>query len=306
VCIVNKNQTSEEKGFSIDPGVNIGTVVLNVLNLDSQIDFYRNVLGFQLRWRKEDRVGLGTAGRELLVLKHRPAYKRYSGIAGLYHFAVLYPNQRELARAIGRLFSLKYPNSPTDHIMTKTTYLDDPDGNGIELYAESPEDGEWFFDGDTFGARRTDGSLSSGREPLDLGALFRKIQKGDQLDGPIHSDTRIGHIHLHTGDIDKALVFYHGTLGFDIMGVSHGIGMAFVSAGGYHHHIGLNAWLGKGIPPAPPDGLGLEYFTLELTSQVELEDLLRRVQSAGIATREKADGLQLSDPSGIGVLLRVK
>jgi len=303
---MNEKKSKLEGGYTIHPLSKIGAIALNVSNLGNQIDFYQKVLGFQLLWRKEDQAGLGTPERELLRLVGQPGYKRYSRTAGLYHFAVLYPNQGELARAIGRLFRLNYPNSPTDHIMTKTTYLDDPEGNGIELYAESPEDGEWFIDGDSFGARRADGSLSNGREPLDLEALFRQLGEDDRLEDPIPPETRIGHVHLHVSDIDEALGFYHGTLGFDVMGVSPGIGMAFVSAGGYHHHIGLNTWKGSGIPPAPPDALGLDHFTVELPDRAALEIVSARVETGGLAAREEADGLLLRDPSQIGVLLRVK
>ena len=99
---------------------------------------------------------------------NNPAIKRYQRVTGLYHFAVFFPNRRELARVMARLFVLKYPNYPTDHILTKTTYLDDPEGNGIELYCESPEDGSWSLKDGEYTTTRTDGSLSSGREPLDV------------------------------------------------------------------------------------------------------------------------------------------
>ena len=167
-------------------------------------------------------------------------------MTGLYHFAVLFPNRRELARAMARLFALKYRNYPTDHIMTKTTYLDDPEGNGIELYAESPEDGTWTMANGEYVTRRADGSLSDGREPLDVDALFSHLKEDDRLDVPIPPETRVGHIHLHVRDIEEAVDFYHGVIGFDVMGVAKAFRMAFVSAGGYHHHIGLNTWQGEG------------------------------------------------------------
>jgi len=303
---MNQKRSKLESGYTIHPSSKIGAIALNVSNLGNQIDFYQKVLAFQLRRKNEEQAALGTSGRDLLILRYRPGYKRYSRSAGLYHFAVLYPNQGELAGAIGRLFRLNYPNSPTDHIMTKTTYLDDPEGNGIELYAESPEDGEWFMNEDTFGARRADGSLSDGREPLDLEALFRQLEKGERLDDPVPPDTRIGHVHLYVGDIDEAIRFYNGIIGFDIMGISRKIGMAFVSAGGYHHHIGLNTWQGKGIPPAPPDALGLEHFSVELPDRIALDQVAAQVEDAGILMVEIGDGLLVSDPNQIKLLLKVK
>ncbi len=124
---------------------------------------------------------------------------------------------------MARLFALKYPNAPTDHIMTKTTYLDDLEGNGIELYCESPEDGTWTIKDGNFEARRNDGSWSDGREPLDVNALFSHIKEDDRLDVPIPPETKIGHVHLHVRDINEAVDFYHGVIGFDVMGMSKGI-----------------------------------------------------------------------------------
>src|SRR5574341_2351270 len=142
---MNQTQTADKTEFSIHPKTLIGHVSLKVASLENQITFYQQVLGFQLHWREGDKAGLGAGGPDLLQLIEEPNVKKYQRVTGLYHFAVLFPNRRELARAIARLFALKYPNYPTDHIMTKSTYLDDPEGNGIELYAESPEDGTWMM-----------------------------------------------------------------------------------------------------------------------------------------------------------------
>ncbi|MEK7441290.1 MAG: VOC family protein, partial [Chloroflexota bacterium] len=149
--------TTSEQSFSIHPATLLGHVSLTVANLDNQIAFYQRTLGFVQHWREGNSAGLGSGGADLLRLTEQPNLKRYRGVTGLYHFAVLFPNRRELARAVARLFSLRYLNHPTDHIMTKTTYLDDPEGNGIELYAESPEDGTFVIDGDQFVTRRADG-----------------------------------------------------------------------------------------------------------------------------------------------------
>ena len=132
--------TTSKTEFSIHPATRIGAVHLIVSNLEREIDFYQKVLKFKIHHRDKATASLGGGEADLLRLIEQPTFKRYRGVTGLYHFAVLFPNRRELARAVGRLFALKYRNYPTDHIMTKTTYLDDPEGNGIELYAESPED----------------------------------------------------------------------------------------------------------------------------------------------------------------------
>jgi catechol 2,3-dioxygenase len=279
---------------------------LSVANLDNQIAFYQQALGFVQHWRNGNSAGLGAGGTDLLRLVEEPAYKRYQRVTGLYHFAVLFPDRRELARAMARLFVLKYRNYPTDHIMTKTTYLDDPEGNGIELYTESPEDGWMGMENGEYIARRADGSLSNGREALDVEALLRNLKEDDRLDVPAPQETRIGHVHLHVSHVDEALDFYHGILGFDVMGNAQAMHAAFISAGGYHHHIGLNTWQGEGAPPPPPDALGLRYFTVELPDQAALNDILARVEKAGIPANQTESGLFLADPSQNGVMLTQK
>ncbi len=299
-------QTENKTGFSIHPATLMGHVALTVANLENPIAFYTQVLGFKLHWQEGNRAGLGTGERELLRLTQEPNLKRYRGVTGLYHFAVLFPNRRELARAVARLFALKIENYPTDHIMTKTTYLDDPEGNGIELYAESPEDGTWSLANGEYITRRKDGSLSSGREPLDVDALFRNLKQDDPLDQPVPPETRMGHVHLHVRNIEEAVDFYHGIIGFDVMGVAKAFRMAFVSAGGYHHHLGLNTWQGEGAPPPPADAAGLRYFTIELPSQEALNQVIERVDAAGISSSQTQDGLLFHDPSQTGVMLTLR
>ncbi len=303
---MNQTQVENKTAFSIHPATKMGHVALTVANLENQILFYTQVLGFKLHWRDGNRAGLGAGGADLLRLTEVPNLKRYRGVTGLYHFAVLFPNRRELARAVARLFAYKYENYPTDHIMTKTTYLDDPEGNGIELYAESPEDGTWSLANGEYITRRADGSLSSGREPLDVKALFENLKEEDRLDESVPPETRVGHVHLHVRNIEEAVDFYHGIIGFDLMGIAQAFRMAFVSAGGYHHHLGLNTWQGEGAPPPPADAVGLRYFTVELPDQEALDQVIERIDAAGISSNQTDDGLLIHDPSENGVILSVR
>lgn len=254
------SESLSKTDVSIHPATRIGHVHLTVADLDRQIEFYQKVMGFKLHHREGKTASLGTGETELLRLTEQPAFMRYRGVTGLYHFAVLFPDRRELARAVARLFALKYRNYPTDHIMTKSTYLDDPEGNGIELYTKSPEDGTWSMANGEYITRRADGSLSDGREPLDVEALFSHLEKDDRLDAAVPAETRLGHMHLHVRDLDEAVDFYHGLIGFDVMGVARSFRMGFVSAGGYHHHIGLNTWQGEGAPPPPDNAVGAALF----------------------------------------------
>jgi catechol 2,3-dioxygenase len=303
---MNQTQVESKTDFSIHPATKIGNVALTVANLENQILFYTQVLGFKLHWRDGNRAGLGAGESDLLRLTEEPDRKRYRSVTGLYHFAVLFPNRRELARAVARLYAYKYENYPTDHIMTKTTYLDDPQGNGIELYAESPEDGTWSLANGDYVTRRADGSLSSGREPLDVKALFENLREDDRLDQSFPPETRVGHVHLHVRNIEEAVEFYHGIIGFDVMGVAKAFRMAFVSAGGYHHHVGLNTWQGEGAPPPPADAVGLRYFTIEMPDQEALDQVIGRIDAAGIPSNRTEDGLLLHDPSDNGVMLSLR
>jgi len=304
---MNTLSNSETKTeISIHPATLIGHVSLTVADLENQIAFYQQVLGFQLHWREGNKAGLGSGGADLLRLTEEPNVRKYQRVTGLYHFAVLFPNRRELARAIARLFALKYPNYPTDHIMTKSTYLDDAEGNGIELYTESPEDGTWRMTNGTFEARRADGTISNGREPLDVDALFSHLKEDDRLDVSIPPETRMGHVHLHVRNVDEAVDFYHGVIGFDVMGLAKAFGMAFVSAGGYHHHVGLNTWQGEGAPPPPADAVGLRYFTVELPDQKSLDEVIARIDKAGIPSNQTDDGLLVHDPSQNGLILTLR
>ena len=310
-------EVSAKTEAGIHPKTHIGYVSLTVDDLARQIEFYEKVVGLQLFGRDEKSASLGAGETPLLQLTESAGAGRRRGTTGLYHFAILLPDRRELARVIGRLFALQYRNYPTDHIMTKTTYLDDPEGNGIELYAESPEDGTWSLANGEYVTRRADGSLSDGREPLDVEALLTHLQEGDSLDAPMPAATRIGHVHLHVRNIEEAVRFYHEVLGFDVMGVAKQFRMAFVSAGGYHHHIGLNTWQGEGAPAPAPDSLGLRYFSVVLPDQAELDRVLQRVREAGVPVEPRGAalagsslrsdrpeaGLLLRDPSQNGVVL---
>ncbi len=291
----------------IHPHTRPAYVHLKVANLDRQMDFYQRAIGLRLNWKQFPSAGLGAGGRDLVRLTQIANGKRYRGVCGLYHFAILFPNRRELAREVARLYALRWPHYPTDHIMTKTTYLDDPEGNPIELYCESPEDGIFTMRDGEFIAVRRDGSLSDGREPLDVEALLRHLLPTDRLDEPVSDDVRMGHFHLYVRNLQESMAFYHDLLGFDHMGIARSFRMGMVSAGGYHHHIGFNTWQGEGAPPAPPDGLGMLHFAFELPHLTELERLRERLTAQAAAFERGEDAsLALTDPSGNRIVFEVE
>ena len=287
---------------SIAARTGMGAVDIAVTDADRALGFYRDYVGLTPLASDDSTVRMGAHGLELVVLHpgaERPVVPRTSG---LYHLAILVPDRRELARVIGRLAALRWEQFPTDHVMTKANYLWDPDGNGIEIYTESPEDGTMGFANGTFVAYDKDGNPRSGREPIDLDELFSHLGEDDRLQEPMPEGTRMGHVHLHVANVEDALGFYHDLVGFDVMGQVPGVG--FVSAGGYHHHLGLNTWAGRGARPAPPGSAGLRRFTVELPAKRDLEDVVGRLEHGDVRVTEEAGGFAAADPSENSVLFR--
>src|SRR6266550_3292341 len=288
------------KTQSIAAKTGVGAVELAVTDGDRALRFYRDYVGLEPLASGGPEIRLGAAGRELVVLypdAERPVVPRTSG---LYHLAIVVPDRRELARVIGRLARLRWEQYPTDHVMTKADYLSDPDGNGIEIYTESPEDGTMGFGNGTFVAYDKDGKPRSGRDPIDLDELFSHLREDDRLEVPMPEATKMGHVHLHVADVDEALRFYHDLVGFDVMGHIPGVG--FVSAGGYHHHLGLNTWAGHGAKPAPPGHAGLRRYTIELPTNRDLDDVIARLEHGDVRVVEEPDGYRAVDPSSNTVL----
>lgn len=297
-------QPSAETASTIHPETRLGHVHYTVAHLDRQLEFYQKALGFKLHWREGGAAGLGAGGNDLLRLTEVPGARRAQHTTGAYHFALLFPNRRELALAIARLFVLRYPNYPTDHIVSKTTYLDDLEGNNIELYIYSLDDGAYQQVNGKFVVQRADGTLSDGREPLDVEALFRELSPDDRLDVPLPETIRMGHVHLYGANLDDSLHFYHDVLGFATGVVMRDFRMGDVALSPQRPHvIAFNTWIGEGAPPSPPNALGLRYFTIVLPAQDELERVLERIRQANIPTEPVEKGVMVHDPSHIRILL---
>lgn len=272
--------------FSIHPDTHTGAVHLTVSDLARARRFYEGILGFQPLAEQGNRVALSAdAETPLLILSERPgARPKPRRSTGLYHFAILYPDRAALAQALRRLVEAGYPlGGASDHLVSEALYLSDPDGNGIELYRDRPRD-EWRFN---------KGELQMGTEPLDVQALYNEAE-GEWRGLP--AETRIGHVHLHVAQIPDAERFYGDGLGLELM-VRYGGQAAFMAAGGYHHHLGLNTWAGVGAPPPPADAVGLRYFTLLLPSQAEVERVREQVEAQNHPVTLEDGMLRLVDPS---------
>jgi len=291
----------------LPPATRLGHVHLTVADLERQLAFYQNVLGLMLHWREGTTAGLGAGNEDLVRLTEVPGARRVRSTTGLYHFALEFPSRRELARAIARLFALRYRHYPTDHVISKTTYLDDPEGQNIELYIPSPEEGSYTVVNGTLDIRHADGRPSDGREPLDVEALLRELTPDDRLDEPLPASVKMGHVHLYGANLNDSMRFYRDVLGFQELSLLPGWRMGDVTLNGYLPHIiAFNTWQGEGAPPPPANALGIRYFEMVLPNQAELSRVVDRVQQAGLPMEQRADGILVRDPAQISVVLTAR
>lgn len=277
---------------SIHPSTRVGSVHLTVNDLERQIRFYQDALGFKLHWQDNTAAGLG-AGREdlLRMTENKKATRRRA--AGLYHAAYLMPSRTDLAQTLFRLVETQTPlQGAADHWFSEAIYLADPEGNGIEVYRDRPRD-KWPPMDEV--ARRGNGYF-------DLKRLLAEAQTEKEASDGLHPGSRLGHIHLSVPDIRTADDFYIGVLGFGEM-MEYAGQAGFVSAGGYHHHIAYNIWAGRGIAPAKPGDAGLREFTIVLPDAQELESVGERADRAGVVVSRVEAGIQMCDPFGISITL---
>jgi catechol 2,3-dioxygenase len=283
---------------SIDPATAVGPVALTVSDLARSQQFYERAIGLQASEREDGTVALsGDDGRALVQLcgdSAAPALDRRA--TGLFHLAILLPSRLDLAFALGRLAQARWPlDGASDHLVSEALYLSDPDGNGIEIYRDRPRE-QW---------RRSQGQLEMATLPLDIDSVLEELRQSAELQRTAPAGTTIGHVHLQVADIAESEAFYHGVLGFDVMVRSYP-GALFVSAGGYHHHLGLNTWHSRGSSPPVPGAVGLRHFEVRLPDNDALDDVLARVQAAGTPADARDGCAFLRDPSGNGVALTAR
>src|SRR3954454_24023658 len=278
---------------SIDPGTEMGAVRLTVAELDSARDFYRDAIGLTELPSENGAVRLGAGDRPIVELIGDPdAPLRPQGTSGLFHLAIVVPSRPDLARALQRVAEAGWRlTGASDHLVSEALYLSDPEGNGIELYRDRPRD-QWPV---------RDGVLQMDTLPLDLDGVLGELRREDANSG-MPAGTRMGHVHLNVGDLTAAEAFYSGALGFDLT-VRGYPGALFVSAGGYHHHLGLNTWAGEGAPPPPPGSRGLREFEVVLPDEAALAAEEDRLRKAGFEPLREGDRVRATDPSGNRVVL---
>jgi catechol 2,3-dioxygenase len=285
--------TTPPPGYRLPPDIRLGPVSLQTADLGRSVGYYGRVLGLRPLEHRAGEATLAAQGdpTPLVRLRERPGAVTVPrrGRLGLYHFAVLLPDRASLGRFAAHLASLGEYAGMADHLVSEAFYLTDPDGLGIEVYADRPPE-TWTVRG---------GKLAMATDPLDLEGLA-KAAGGRQWDGaPL--GTRIGHIHLYVDDLDRAREFYHVGLGLDRIGLDFP-GALFMSAGGYHHHLGTNTWA-AGAPKAGEGDARLLEWIIQLPEQESVEAAARSLGGAGQQiTRSGVDAIA-TDPWGTNLRL---
>lgn len=275
----------------IHAGMELGPVSLTVSDLERSLAFYSETLGLHVQRQSAGVADLGAGGSPIVVLHEVRGARRRRSTAGLYHFAMLLPSELELGKWLRNMSCRKATvQGLADHLVSEAVYLADPDGNGIEVYCDRPR-AQWPHD--------EAGRLVMATDPLDVASIMERAV-GEWTGAP--QETRLGHMHLHVGNLAEAVAFYDQTLGLDLMARIDG-SAAFLSAGGYHHHIGINTWAGVGARPAPEGAVGLRWFGVRLPDGGALRDTLNRVRSAGVDVEEQREGVLVRDPSRNGIML---
>lgn len=268
-------------------GTAMGSVTLKVADLDRMIAFYRDGVGLDLLVQDADSAILGRPGRPSLVLQFAPEL-RHAGEheAGLYHTAFLFAEKADLAAAVYSV-AQKHPSSFTgssDHFVSNAFYFDDPEGNGVELYWDT-ERKYWEWSG---------GSVRMGTVYLDPNLFLQENLTEAGARKPGDGDARVGHVHLKVGDIATAKKFYVDTLGFETT-FEYGSQALFVSAGGYHHHVGMNTWHSSGAGTRTP-ALGLGQVSIEIPTADDLGSLRERLAAASVPVIDDGQELRFDDP----------
>jgi len=266
----------------------IGMVTLRVRNLDLVADYYRDAIGLTVMARTMMGALLGSGGVPLLNLQRRESSPREArNAAGLYHTAFLMPTRKDLARWLVHATKNKVPLSGfADHLVSESVYLDDPEGNGIEVYADrAPE--TWKWDG---------GSVAMATDQLDIDGLLALTDTRTTNYAKAPDDLRIGHMHLRVGDLEQAHGFYGGAIGFDP--TRKRSGAAFLSSGRYHHHLAINVWQSAGAGPRDDTATGLVWFSLEVATPEILQAQALRLRQAGAPAAAIENGIETADPWG--------
>ena len=261
----------------IDPATHMGAVHLSVSDLARSLDYYRESIGLELLAQEAGEASLGAGGVELLRLTESPGARPADDYSGLFHFALLLPERADLARWLAHAARARVAlTGASDHFVSEALYLRDPDHHGIEIYWDRPRE-HW------------EGRVAQmGTWPLDLDDLLGALPGAAEAQfDALPAGTRMGHVHLRVADVEETVQFYRDRVGLDLMAQLGGQA-AFLSAGGYHHHIGGNTWESRGAAPAPEGTARLEQFTIVVPGEAARAEAAARL----------GGGERFTDPSG--------
>ena len=277
-----------------------GAVHLDVTDRGRALGFWHDIVGLSVLGSAGEELRLGVDGRELVVLHPGAERGVVPGHVGLYHLAIHLPDETELARVLWRLIVAGYPQAPTDHTMSKSTYLSDPDGLGLELVLETPERlGSWRSEAGVLQLIDSEGQPHSIAEPLDVNEVLTHLPDRNFDQPLLPPGTKIGHLHLHVSELEPALRFYRDLIGFREHIHSPELGFVDLSAGGsFPHRLALNIWAGIGAPQPPAGSAGLRDFEIILSGEEALRGVLARLSEAGHTIEPANGGLLLRDPAG--------
>lgn len=283
------NAGAPPPGYRLPGETRPGRVMLQVSNLESSLNFYGKLLGFDVRDSGGGHTALtATGGGESLIeLRELEGASRVpsSGHLGLYHFAVLLPDRAAFGHLLAHLGRADVRPGMSNHGVSESIYLKDPDGLGLEIYSDRPRS-QWRWSGN---------ELHMITAPLDTDDLIRAGGSQPWTGMPI--GTRIGHVHLNVGDLKQAAAFYHAGLGLDITVRSYP-GALFMSAGGYHHHLAVNTWAAMARRATDTDARLVEW-ELVLPAHAEVEPAATSLEQAGYRVRAEGACLITADPWGI-------
>ncbi len=279
---------------SLHPATRLGPARLTVADLGAARSFHLRALGLHELGAEDGVVALGAPGGEAVIeLEERPAAPpRPRRSTGLFHVAILVPSRADLGTALRRVLEAGASfTGAADHLVSEALYLDDPEGNGIEIYRDRPRE-EWAYD---------EGRLRMGTLPLDVEGVAAAAAGAPDEGMP--AGTVVGHVHLQVRDIPEAEAFWSGVVGFEptVRGYP---GALFVAAGGYHHHLGLNTWGTAGAPAPPPGSRGLSRFEVVVPAAGDVDAVEARARAGGRPAERDEGGLLLRDPSGNLVRVR--
>jgi catechol 2,3-dioxygenase len=282
----------------IAPATTVGAVHLTVADLSRSLDYYERAIGLQVHARENGTARLGAGGDDLLVLYEEAGAQPAPQNTGLFHFALLVPTRVDLARWLTHAAQAQIElTGASDHLVSEALYLRDPDWHGIEIYRDRPRD-EWEVG--------EDGQVALATLPLDLEGLVGVLDGGEPPFEHIASGTRMGHVHLQVADVHATDDFYADVVGFDI--TAHYADQAtFLSAGGYHHHLGANVWNSRGAGPPRPGSAALRHAEIVLPDRAAIDEVAGRVADAGQDPVAADNGSVLvRDPSGNALSLRAR